>query len=89
MVRCIVSGCKWSKKKVEKTMPTLYRFPKNREMFDLWAVKIGKDIPKDPRICKEHFEEDQFEVDLKVRFTYVLLYLTKVLCLNVWNFLKS
>ena len=35
---------------------------KKKERRNQWVTNLGKEIPKDPRICKEHFEDDQYEI---------------------------
>ena len=64
MVRCIVDGCKWSRKTIpsDEVLPKMHRFPKEKERRDQWVTSLGKEIPEDPRICKEHFEDDQYEI---------------------------
>lgn len=75
MVRCNVEGCKWSHKPYPpgEVMPQLHRFPKEKERRDKWVRNVANNLPNDPRICDNHFDDDQYEIDLKVPYFFIYL----------------
>ena len=43
-----------------------FLFPKNPELFEEWKKAIGRErLPKNPRICEQHFPPEMIERDLK------------------------
>lgn len=71
MVTCCVCGSRSKTKNDpgDKNVPSLYRFPPETdvERRRKWLFNIKRDdLPKDARLCANHFTEDQFEIDRKV-----------------------
>ena len=64
---CVVKKCKSGYRSEKKNgnvkPPKLYRFPKNKERYELWKTKVGGlgKVSEKSCICEKHFTEGDFK----------------------------
>ena len=72
MVYCSAVGCNSNSNKKDKPKEiSFHRLPREESLRKVWLANLKRENPppeKNIRICSLHFDHDQLELDLKVRF---------------------
>jgi hypothetical protein len=68
--RCAVAVCSnsWAKATKQKLLISFHKFPKNKELRNLWIKACRRKDEWNPdtsHICSVHFKEEHFVVDLR------------------------
>lgn len=69
---CVVVECSNNTftKNREKDV-SFYNLPKDENLRKIWLLNIKREnIPKNPKICHQHFEDSCFKRDLEVNITF-------------------
>ena len=72
MVNCTAVNCPSvtsGKKSVSGTGVSFHRLPADKHLRERWKANLKRENPppdRNIRICSLHFDEDQYEVDLRV-----------------------
>ena len=65
MVSCVAVGC--SNSSSNSTNLSWHCFPSDKVLRAKWIAKVKRDdLPKNPRLCSEHFEPRMFKRNLRV-----------------------
>ena len=68
MPHCVAFGCTKQAKKANNPNISFHIFPRNEKLRLAWRKAVGrKSLPKNPRLCSEHFEADCFEDSVRLQ----------------------
>ncbi|KAJ7376154.1 hypothetical protein OS493_036628 [Desmophyllum pertusum] len=68
MPHCCAFGCNFTSKKNKNTSVTLHSFPKEPKLRKTWMNAVHRaTLPKDPRLCSQHFGPDTFDDSIRLQ----------------------
>jgi len=68
MPHCVAFGCSKQAKNRKDTSISFHIFPKDDRLRRAWIQAVGRtSLPKNPRLCSEHFDADCFEDTVRLQ----------------------